>query len=88
MRRIAPYLLAVVLTCLPLSFASANLVSHTSSKPTIIATSTTVIAASKWWDDAMEWLRGISFNRARLVQIWLFFVIIALYIIMRIKMRN
>lgn len=44
-------------------------------------------AAPRWWDDAVQWVRSLGWDRGRLVQIWLFFMLIGLYIILRIKPR-
>ena len=43
------------------------------------------IFALRWWDDVMAWLRSISWDRGRMVQLWLLFVLAGLYIILRIK---
>jgi hypothetical protein len=45
------------------------------------------LAAWRWLDDALTWLRNIGMDRGRLVQVWLLFMLIGLYIIMRIKPR-
>lgn len=39
----------------------------------------------RWWDDVVAWVRSISWDRGRLVQLWLLFVLAGLYIILRIK---
>jgi hypothetical protein len=45
------------------------------------------LAAWRWWEDALNWLKSIGMDRGRLVQLWLLFVLIGLYIVMRIKPR-
>lgn len=47
-----------------------------------------LFAAPRWWDDTIQWIRGIGWDRGRLVQIWLFFMLVGLYIILRIKPRG
>ncbi len=44
-------------------------------------------AAPRWWDDTVQWVKSLGWDRSRLVQIWLFFMLIGLYIILRIKPR-
>jgi hypothetical protein len=44
-------------------------------------------AAPRWWDETMQWIRSLGWDRGRLVQLWLLFVLIGLYIILRIKPR-
>ena len=44
-------------------------------------------AAPRWWEDMKTWIRGLGWDRGRLVQIWLFFMLIGLWIIVRIKPR-
>ncbi|HQR41248.1 MAG TPA: hypothetical protein PLX97_01160 [Gemmatales bacterium] len=44
-------------------------------------------AAPRWWDETVQWIRSLGWDRGRLVQLWLLFVLIGLYIILRIKPR-
>lgn len=46
-----------------------------------------LLGAWRWLDDALTWLRNVGMDRGRLVQVWLLFMLIGLYIIMRIKPR-
>jgi hypothetical protein len=43
------------------------------------------VFALRWWDDVVAWVRSISWDRGRMVQLWLVFVLAGLYIILRIK---
>jgi hypothetical protein len=45
------------------------------------------VAAWRWWEETVAWIRSIGWDRGRLVQLWLFFALIGLYIILRIKPR-
>jgi hypothetical protein len=47
----------------------------------------TVLGLWRWVEDALTWLKSIGMDRGRLVQLWLLFVLIGLFIIMRIKPR-
>jgi len=70
----------VLLFCAP-TYAWAGLESvHSNSVASLFG-------AWRWVDDALNWLKGLGMDRSRLVQIWLLFMIIGLYIIMRIKPR-
>jgi hypothetical protein len=66
-------LLAVALTLLaaPVAFAAVS-----GGEP---------MFALRWWDDVVAWVRSISWDRSRMVQLWLVFVLAGLYIILRIK---
>ena len=44
-------------------------------------------ATPRWWDETVQWVRNLGWDRGRLVQLWLFFMLIGLYIILRIKPR-
>lgn len=44
-------------------------------------------ASPRWWDETVQWVRNLGWDRGRLVQLWLFFMLIGLYIILRIKPR-
>jgi hypothetical protein len=46
-----------------------------------------LFAAPRWWEDMVQWIRGLGWDRGRLVQMWLFFMLIGLWIIVRIKPR-
>ncbi|HQR07743.1 MAG TPA: hypothetical protein PLN21_13030 [Gemmatales bacterium] len=48
---------------------------------------TNIAAAPRWWEDVVQWVRSLGWDRSRLVQIWLFFMLIGLYVILRIKPR-
>lgn len=72
--------------------------SFTMASPQALHNSTSVItnsppeaasfaAAPRWWDDTVQWVKSLGWDRSRLVQIWLFFMLIGLYIILRIKPR-
>jgi hypothetical protein len=65
---------AFVLCCAPAAFA------HPPSTP-----GSNSLFAWRWWDDVVAWVRTISWDRGRMVQIWLVFVLAGLYIILRIK---
>jgi hypothetical protein len=41
--------------------------------------------ALRWWDDVVAWFRSMSWDRGRMVQMWLVFVLVGLYIILRTK---
>lgn len=45
-------------------------------------------ATPRWWDETVQWVRNLGWDRGRLVQIWLFFMLVGLYIILRIKPRG
>jgi hypothetical protein len=47
-----------------------------------------LFAAPRWWDETVSWIRSIGWDRGRLVQLWLFFMLVGLYIIVRIKPRG
>lgn len=47
-----------------------------------------LFAAPRWWDETVAWIRSIGWDRGRLVQLWLFFMLVGLYIIVRIKPRG
>ena len=65
-----------------LSFSDYSLnASSTSPEMALLA------AAPRWWDDMVQWVRSLGWDRGRLVQMWLFFMLIGLYIILRIKPR-
>ncbi len=45
-------------------------------------------AAPRWWDDTVAWIRSIGWDRGRLVQLWLLFMLLGLYVMLRIKPRG
>lgn len=47
-----------------------------------------LFAAPRWWEETVSWIRSIGWDRGRLVQLWLFFMLVGLYIIVRIKPRG
>jgi hypothetical protein len=47
-----------------------------------------LFAAPRWWDDTLAWIRSIGWDRSRLVQLWLFFMLVGLYVMLRIKPRG
>ncbi|HMO34796.1 MAG TPA: hypothetical protein PKA06_02015 [Gemmatales bacterium] len=47
-----------------------------------------LFAAPRWWDDTVAWIRSIGWDRSRLVQLWLLFMLVGLYIMLRIKPRG
>ena len=46
-----------------------------------------LFAEWRWWEETLQWVRSFGWDRGRLVQLWLLFVLIGLYIILRIKPR-
>ncbi len=44
-------------------------------------------ATPRWWEETVQWVKSIGWDRGRLVQMWLFFMLIGLYVILRIKPR-
>ncbi len=48
---------------------------------------TPLFSAWRWWEETVTWVKSLGMDRHRLVQIWLLFVLIGLYIIVRIKPR-
>jgi len=68
------FFLVLLLTCLAAPAAYAQALPGGSS-----------LFAWRWWDDVVAWVRSISWDRSRMVQLWLLFVLAGLYIIMRIK---
>ena len=46
---------------------------------------TPLFAMWRWVEESLNWLKSFGMDRSRLVQLWLLFMIIGLYIIMRIK---
>lgn len=44
-------------------------------------------AAPRWWDETVQWVRNLGWDRGRLVQLWLLFMLLGLYVILRIKPR-
>lgn len=67
-------ILALAVTCLA---APAALAQSPSSGASLFAW--------RWWDDMVAWVRSISWDRSRMVQLWLLIVLAGLYIIIRIK---
>lgn len=45
-------------------------------------------AAPRWWEDTVAWVRSIGWDRGRLVQLWLLFMLIGLFVMLRIKPRG
>ena len=44
-------------------------------------------ATPRWWEETVQWVKSIGWDRGRLVQMWLFFMLVGLYVILRIKPR-
>jgi hypothetical protein len=45
-------------------------------------------AAPRWWEETVAWVRSIGWDRGRLVQLWLFFMLLGLFVMLRIKPRG
>jgi hypothetical protein len=66
----------------------AGLLGSLSVSPTSLPLfSTEPVAAWRWWEETVTWVKSLGWDRGRLVQLWLLFVLIGLYIILRIKPR-
>ena len=57
------------------------------STPSLPLVSNEPIAAWRWWEETVTWVKSLGWDRGRLVQLWFLFVLIGLYIILRIKPR-
>jgi len=53
-----------------------------------LQSTTSFAAMPRWWDDMVQWFRSIGWDRSRLVQMWLFFMLVGLFVILRIKPRS
>lgn len=87
MQKLRHCVLLILLLLLPGSAAPLHGQSPTPSLASMATRFEPLLAAPRWWDDTVQWLRGLGWDRGRLVQIWLFFMLVGLYIILRIKPR-
>lgn len=94
MQRLNPLVLpllaiASLLFCTYDAAAQSRCLQNTSisSPDTAASSDLPLFAAPRWWEDTMTWIRNLGWDRGRLVQLWLFFMLIGLYVILRIKPR-
>lgn len=82
-------LLFALLCLFPVSAlgASGNTISSCSSSIADFSNVPCLAGMPRWWDEMMQWVRNLGWDRGRLVQLWLLFMCIGLYIILRIKPR-
>lgn len=87
---ISGFLLAclLVLVCAGMTHESPQAVQQvTMTTVSAMQDSASFAAMPRWWEDTVQWVRSIGWDRSRLVQMWLFFMLVGLYIILRIKPR-
>lgn len=80
--------LLVLISCTALLLAisgSSPLPSHVTNN-SILADA--CFAAPRWWEETVAWVRSIGWDRGRLVQLWLLFMLIGLFVMLRIKPRG
>lgn len=82
------FVLLIILGCAGMTSPTPQPIHHSSLLTTASMSDFTSFAAMpRWWDDMVQWIRSLGWDRSRLVQMWLFFMLIGLYIILRIKPR-
>jgi hypothetical protein len=82
-------ILLVLISCTSFLLASSG--SSPSPIPSHVANNSILadacFAAPRWWEDTVAWVRSIGWDRGRLVQLWLLFMLIGLFVMLRIKPR-
>ncbi len=83
-------LLLLVVSCTSLLFVNSG--SAVSPLPSLVTHNNLLadacFAAPRWWEDTVAWIRSIGWDRGRLVQLWLFFMLLGLFVMLRIKPRG
>jgi hypothetical protein len=78
----------LVIYCIGMAHASPQTVQQvTLTAVSAMPDSTSFAAMPRWWEDTVQWVKSIGWDRSRLVQMWLFFMLVGLYVILRIKPR-
>jgi hypothetical protein len=82
--------LVLVLSCATLLLANPGL--STRPLPSCVTQNSLLadacFAAPRWWEETVAWIRSIGWDRGRLVQLWLFFMLVGLFVMLRIKPRG